>query len=55
MSNSSAYQYLSRLNNFENFIAKEYGNRLTINDLIIKIKKAMLDPYSLLDAYAAYL
>jgi integrase len=55
MSESSAYQYLSRLNNFESFIAKQYGSRLTINDLITKIKKATLDPYSLLNGYAAYL
>ena len=55
MSNSTADEYLSRLNNFENFVAKEYDSRLTINDLIAKIKNAMLDPYDIINGYAAYL
>jgi len=55
MSKSTANEYLFRLNNFESFVAKEYHNRLSINDLIAKIKMATLDPYSILNAYAAYL
>jgi integrase len=55
MSMSTAEEYLSRLNNFENFIAKEYATCLTINDLIAKIKKAALDPYDIINGYAAYL
>jgi len=55
MSNSTAEEYLSRLNNFENFVAKEYDIPLTINDLIAKIKNAMLDPYDIINGYAAYL
>ena len=55
MSNSTAEEYLSRLNNFEDFVAKEYNSSLTINDLIAKIKKGMLDPYDILNGYAAYL
>jgi integrase len=55
MSKSTANEYLFRLNNFENFVAKEYHNRLSINDLIAKIKMATMDPYSILNAYAAYL
>ena len=55
MSNSTADEYLSRLNNFENFMAKEYDSCLTINDLIAKIKNAMLDPYDIINRYAAYL
>jgi hypothetical protein len=55
MSGSSAYQYLSRLNNFENFVSKEYDSRLTINDLITKIKKATLDPYSVLTLYRPHI
>ena len=35
--------------------AKEYHNRLSINDLIAKIKISTVDPYSILNAYAAYL
>ena len=55
MSKSTADEYLSRLNNFENFVVNEYDNRLTVNDLITKIKNDTLDPYSLLNGYAAYL
>jgi integrase len=55
MNKSTAEEYLSRLNNFENFVAKEYDSCLTINDLIAKIKKAMLDPYDIINGYAAYL
>jgi integrase len=43
------------LNNFENFAAKEYDSRLTTNDLIAKFKNAMLDPYDIINGYAAYL
>jgi integrase len=55
MNKSTAEEYLSRLNNFENFVAKEYDSCLTINDLITKIKKAILDPYDIINGYAAYL
>jgi integrase len=55
MNKSTAEEYLSRLNNFEKFVAKEYDSCLTINDLIVKIKKAMLDPYDIINGYAAYL
>jgi integrase len=55
MNKSTAEEYLSRLNNFENFVAKEYDSCLTINDLIAKIKKAMLNPYDIINGYAAYL
>ena len=55
MSKSTAYEYLFRLNNFEKFVAKEYDSRLTVNDVIVNIKNGMLDPYSVLNGYAAYL
>ena len=56
MSNSTTEKYLSRLNNFKNFVAKEYDSRrLTINDLIAKIKNVKLDPYDIINGYAAYL
>jgi integrase len=55
MSLSTAEEYLSRLNNFESYVAKEYDSCPTINDLIAKIKKAMLDPYDIINGYAAYL
>jgi len=55
MSNSTTEKYLSRLNNFKNFVAKEYDSRLTINHLIAKIKNVKLDPYDIINGYAAYL
>ncbi|MBV9178602.1 MAG: tyrosine-type recombinase/integrase [Nitrososphaeraceae archaeon] len=55
MSKSTAKEYLSRLNNFKDFIATEYNSHLSINDLIAKIKQGEEDPYDLLNLYAAYL
>jgi integrase len=54
MSKSTAYEYLRRLNDFAVFLAKEYDS-LRVDDLIIKLKKAVYDPYSILSRYAAYL
>ena len=55
MSESTAYEYLSRLNDFEDFIANEYDNRISIDNLLIKIKQGNQDPYNILNGYAAYL
>ncbi len=33
MSESTAYQYLSRLNDFKEFMVNEYGNHSNIDDL----------------------
>jgi hypothetical protein len=50
MSISTAKEYLLRLNNFKDFVAHYYQKDCsTINDLISKIKKAELDPYSVLN------
>jgi integrase len=54
MNKSTAYEYLRRLNDFAVFLAKEYDS-LRVDDLIIKLKKAVYDPYSILSRYAAYL
>jgi|SRR5918912_1531404 hypothetical protein len=54
MSESTAYQYFSRLNDFKEFIANEYDNRLSIDNLLVKIKNGDQDAYDLLNAYAAY-
>ena len=53
MNESTAYQYLSRLNDFKEFITKEY--QLGIDNLLIKIKNGSQDAYDLLNGYAAYL
>ena len=55
MSGSTAYQYLSRLNDFKGFIIKEYDNHLCIDNLLNKIKDGNQDVYDLLNGYAAYL
>ena len=55
MSKSTAREYFARLNDFKEFIAKEYNYRLSIDDLLVKVKKAHQDPYNLLNGYASYL
>ncbi|MFL6359665.1 MAG: tyrosine-type recombinase/integrase [Nitrososphaeraceae archaeon] len=55
MSESTAYQYFSRLNNFKEFIASECDNHLSIDSLLAKVKNGDQDAYNLLNDYAAYL
>ena len=53
MNESTAYQYLSRLKDFEDFVANE--NDLSVDQLLLEIKKGNQDPYDVLNSYAAYL
>jgi integrase len=55
MSKSTAREYFARLNNFSHFIANEYRNQLSIDDLLVKVKKGNQNPYDVLNGYAAYL
>jgi len=55
MNKTTAYHYFSRLKDFKNFIADEYDSRLSIDNLLLKIKKGDQDPYDLLNGYAAYM
>jgi integrase len=55
MNGSTAYQYLSRLHDFENFLINKYDNSLSVDNLLLKIKQGNQDPYDLLNSYAAYL
>lgn len=55
MSESTAYQYFSRLKDFRDFIASGDGNRLNVDSLLLRMKKGKEDPYKLLNSYAAYL
>ena len=55
MNKSTARHYLSRLNNFNRFIANDYGSSLTIDTLLPDIKQGKQDPYNVLNSYAAYL
>src|SRR5215472_15802625 len=51
MNKSTAYQYLSRLKVFENFVANV--NNLGVDTLLLEIKKGTQDPYDILNSYAA--
>ena len=53
MNESTAHQYLSRLKNFDDFIAKTYNS--DVDSLLLKIKQGNQDPFGLLNAYAAYM
>jgi len=53
MSESTAYQYLSRLKDFEAFIRNKYG--LSVDRLVPEIKKGQRDVYDILNSYAAHL
>jgi hypothetical protein len=55
MSEPTAYQYFTRLNDFKEFIANEYDNHLSIDNLLVKIKNGDQGTYNLLNDYAAYL
>jgi site-specific recombinase XerD len=55
MSKSTAYVYRARLNDFRGFITKDFGNNLSIDDLLSKIKNGNENPYDTLNGYAAYL
>jgi integrase len=54
MNESTAYEYLRRLNDFRKFVAREYAD-MTVDMLVSKVRKAVYDPYSVLSKYAAYL
>jgi integrase len=55
MNKSTAYQYLSRLNDFKDFIGEQYRSRLSVDNLLLKIKQGNLDALDVLNDYAAYL
>jgi integrase len=53
MSESTAYQYLSRLKDFQAFIENKYG--LSVDRLVLEIKNGQQDIYDILNSYAAHL
>jgi integrase len=55
MNGSTAYQYLSRLNDFEDFILNRHNNSLGVDSLLLEIKQGNQDPYNVLNSYAAHL
>ncbi|MFL6382436.1 MAG: tyrosine-type recombinase/integrase [Nitrososphaeraceae archaeon] len=54
MSKSTANEYWKRLSNFQMFIGNEYRISST-DDLIVEIRKGILDVYDILNGYSAYL
>ena len=54
MNKSTAYEYLSRLNNFKTFITK-YSNLKDLDHTLSQIRNKQKDPYHLLNSYCAYL
>ena len=52
MGASTAYQYLSRLKDFENFVVT-YVNNLGMDNVLLEIKKGNQDLYDVLNSYAA--
>ena len=55
MSRRTAKEYAIRLNSFGKFILVHYGEHITIDNHIIKVKEGAENPYSVLNNYAAYL
>jgi hypothetical protein len=53
MSESTAYEYLTRLNYFKAFVSNKFD--LTVSNLINKIKENAYDPYDVLSAYSSFL
>jgi integrase len=53
MSESTAYEYLTRLNYFKTFISNKFD--LTVSSLVNKIKENAYDPYDVLSAYSSFL
>ena len=55
MSKGTSHEYLTRLNSFNAFIKNEFGNRLSVDDLVTKIKEGELDAYGVLSKFSGYL
>jgi integrase len=55
MSKATSHEYLRRLYSFSTFIKNEFSGKLTVNDVVVKIKQGELDPYDILSRYSGYL
>jgi hypothetical protein len=45
MSRSTAKEYAIRLNSFRKFVLVHYGEHITIDNLIVKVKEGIENPY----------
>jgi integrase len=55
MNKSTAHEYLMRLNSFRNFVLASYNGKLTVDEVVTKIRKGTEDPYTILRNYAVFL
>ena len=55
MNKHTTKDYAKRLNSFRKFILVHYGEHITIDNLIVKVKGGSESPYSVLNSYAMYL
>ncbi|MGC1132919.1 MAG: site-specific integrase [Nitrososphaeraceae archaeon] len=55
MSRRTAKEYAIRLNSFKKFVLVHYGEQITIDNLIFKVKEGSENPCSVLNKYAAYI
>jgi integrase len=55
MNKSTAHEYLMRLNSFRNFVLKYYDGKLTVDEIVTKVRKGSEDPYTIIRNYAAFL
>ena len=55
MSRRTAKEYAIRLNSFRKFVLVHYGEQITIDNLVAKIKEGSENTYSILNNYAVYL
>ena len=53
MNKATAYEYHFRLTTFQNFITNDY--KITLDNLIMKIREGSEDPYDILSNYVIYL
>jgi hypothetical protein len=55
MNKSTAHEYLMRLNNFRNFVLTSYNGKVTVDEIVTKVRKGSEDPYIIIRNYAAFL
>jgi integrase len=55
MNKSTAHEYLMRLNSFKNFVLVSYNGRLTVDQIVTKVRKGSEDPYTIIRNYAVFL
>jgi integrase len=55
MNKSTAHEYLMRLNSFKKFVLVSYNRKLTVDEIVTKIRNGSEDPYALIRNYATFL